>query len=147
VQVVELADALDSGVIQLGLQDVCHQYNPLIRRFCCLWTLALVGGFCRELDADSAPIGVQMRNARAVRKEYKYVCQAMKNLVKKGGRLSRKPLPQDERLYGHLATVKNTLEWVHPKLIKTTGKGSRRFVELSSYRHYVNGPTHALLYP
>jgi hypothetical protein len=88
-----------------------------------------------------------MRNARAARKEYKSVCQAMKDLVKKGGRLSRKPLPQDEKLYGNLATVKNTLEWVHPMLIKTTGKGSERFVELSGYRHYDNGPTHALLYP
>lgn len=88
-----------------------------------------------------------MINARAVRKEYKKVCQAMKDLVKKGGRRNRTPLPKDECVYGHLATVKMTLEWVHPLLIKTTAKGPNRYNELMGHRHYVNGPTHAVLYP
>jgi hypothetical protein len=88
-----------------------------------------------------------MRNARAVREEYKKVCQAMKDLLKKGGRRARTPLPQDEELYLRLVTVKKTLEWIHPKLIKTTGKDPDRFVEVAGERHYVMGPAHDLLYP
>jgi hypothetical protein len=88
-----------------------------------------------------------MRNARPVREEYKKVCQAMEALLKKRGRQNRTPLPQDEELYLRLVTIKKTLEWVHPKLIKTTGKGPDRFVEIAGVRHYVMGPTHDLLYP
>jgi ribosomal protein S19E (S16A) len=88
-----------------------------------------------------------MRSPRAVRKEHKKVCQAMKDLLKKGGRRNRTPLPNDEYIYGRLATVKKTLEWVHPVLIETTAKGADRFNELMGHKHYVNGPTHAVLYP
>lgn len=85
-----------------------------------------------------------MRRPQQVRKEYKTVCQAMRDLMKKGGRT---PLPQDEGLYCRLAAVKKTLEWVYPRLIKTTAKGHDRLSELAGYRHYVMGPTHAELYP
>jgi hypothetical protein len=86
-----------------------------------------------------------MRPATLVRKEYKAVCQAMKDLAKKGS--GKTPLPKDEEQYCRLATIKNTLEWVHPKLIKTTAKGHERLKELMGHRHYAMGPTHAELYP
>jgi hypothetical protein len=85
-----------------------------------------------------------MRSVQQVRNEYKAVCQAMHDLRKKGGKA---PLPQDEELYCRLAAIRNTLEWVYPRLIKTTAKGNDRFTELAGYRHYVFGPTHAELYP
>jgi hypothetical protein len=88
-----------------------------------------------------------MRSPRSVRKEHKKVCQAMKDMVKKGGRCNRTPLPKDEYMYGRLAIVKMTLEWVHPLLIKTKAKGPDRLNELMGYRHFANGPTHAVLYP
>lgn len=50
-------------------------------------------------------------------------------------------------MYGRLAIVKMTLEWVHPLLIKTKAKGPDRLNELMGYRHFANGPTHAVLYP
>ena len=70
-----------------------------------------------------------MRQARVVRKEYRAVCDAMKKLHIRG---TRHPLPKDEELYMRLSAIRNTLEWVHPKLIKTTAKGSDRFNELLS---------------
>jgi hypothetical protein len=88
-----------------------------------------------------------MINPKAVNKEYKKVCEAMRDLVKKGGRHNRAPLPDDLELYGRLEAVKKTLEWVQPRLIKTTAKGNDRLNELNGHRHYVMGPTHALLYP
>ena len=82
-----------------------------------------------------------------VRKEYKTVCQAMKDLLKKGGRRNHTPLPEDSDVYCRLAVVRKTLEWVHPLLIKTTARGPDRIAELLGHRHYANGPTHAVLYP
>jgi len=91
--------------------------------------------------------GLQMIGPRAVRKEYKAVCRAMNELLKKGGSHNPAPLPQDNDLYCRLAVVKKTLEWVHPLLIKTAAKGIDRRNELMGHRHYANGPTHAVLYP
>jgi hypothetical protein len=88
----------------------------------------------------------EMRSPTAVRKEYKKVCQAMKDLAKQGSD-RRTPLPKDEELYCRLAAIKDTLEWIHPRLIKTTAKGHDRFNELAGHKHYVMGPTHAELYP
>jgi hypothetical protein len=88
-----------------------------------------------------------MASATRINQEYKTVCAAMAQLCEKGGRSDRTPLPGDEDLYCRLAVVKETLEWVHPKLIKTTAKGAARFNELMGYRHYAMGPTHAVLYP
>jgi hypothetical protein len=88
-----------------------------------------------------------MRSPKAIRAEYKKVCRAMDALMKKGGLRSRMPLPQDQELYLRLGAVKDTLEWVHPRLIKTTAKGHGRFNELVGHRHYAMGPTHAELYP
>jgi hypothetical protein len=85
------------------------------------------------------------RSARSIRAEYKTVCQAMEALLKKGG--NRTPLPQDVDVYCRLAVVKNTLEWVHPLLIKTTAKGPDSYNELMGHRHWAFGPTHAVLYP
>ena len=86
-----------------------------------------------------------MRSPRLIRAEHKKVCQAMIDLIKKGG--GHTPLPKDDDLYGRLVVVKRTLEWVHPLLIKTTAKGPDRFNELMGHKHYVSGPTHAVLYP
>jgi hypothetical protein len=69
----------------------------------------------------------------------------MKDLLKKGD--GHWPLPKDSDLYCSLAVVKETLEWVHPLLIKTTAKGPDRLNELLGYSHFVLGPTHAVLYP
>jgi hypothetical protein len=69
----------------------------------------------------------------------------MAEIVKKGG--GHWPLQKDEDVYCRLAAVKNTLEWVHPLLIKTKAKGPDRLNELLGHRHYANGPTHAVLYP
>lgn len=85
-----------------------------------------------------------MRSSRMVRHEYKRVCEAMSGLAKKGG---NSPLCQDEELYLRLATIKNTLEWVHPRLIKTCAEGHDRLNELMGHRHYAMGPTHDVLYP
>ena len=86
-----------------------------------------------------------MRSPMAVRTEYKTVCRAMSELLKKGDGYS--PLPKDSDLYCNLAVVKKTLEWVHPLLIKTTAKGPDRFIELMGYKHYAFGPTMAVLHP
>jgi hypothetical protein len=85
-----------------------------------------------------------MRSPKQVREEYKYVCKKMADLMKKG---SDGPLPQDSDLYCRLGTVKNTLEWVHPLLIRTKAKGADRLNELISHRHYFLGPTFAELHP
>lgn len=85
-----------------------------------------------------------MRDPLAVRHEYKKVCGAMSDLAKRGG---NSPLSQDEDLYLRLAAIKKTLEWVHPRLIKTTAKGHDRLNELVGHRHYAMGPTHDALYP
>jgi hypothetical protein len=86
-----------------------------------------------------------MRTPRLVRKEYKSVCAAMRALDKKGG--GHSPLPKDSDLYCRLAVVKNTLEWVHPLLIKTDAKGPDRLNELLGYKHFAMGPTLAVLHP
>jgi hypothetical protein len=86
-----------------------------------------------------------MRAPSSIREEYKQVCKAMGDLDKKGGGYS--PLPEDSDLYCRLAVVKNTLEWVHPVLVKTTTKGQDRYNELMGHRYLAFGPTHAVLYP
>jgi hypothetical protein len=85
-----------------------------------------------------------MRGPKQVREEYKYVCKVMADLLKKG---PDGPLVKDEALYLRLSCVKNTLEWVHPALIKTAAKGPDRLNELMSSKHYVHGPTFAELHP
>jgi hypothetical protein len=67
----------------------------------------------------------------------------MADLMKKG---SHSPLPRDVDLYCRFGAVKNTLEWIHPALIKTTATGPDRLNELCSHKHFVMGPTHAELH-
>jgi hypothetical protein len=87
-----------------------------------------------------------MRSPIAVRKEHKYVCEAMRKLEDKND--GKVPLEADEGLYFRLYAVKNTLEWVHPSLIKTKAKTrGERWVELVGYRHVAMGPTRSQLYP
>jgi hypothetical protein len=86
-----------------------------------------------------------MGSARLVRNEYKYVCKTMHNLDKKGG--GHSPLPSDSDLYCRLEVVKNTLEWVHPLLIRTECKGPGRLNELLGYKHFAMGPTRAVMHP
>jgi hypothetical protein len=84
---------------------------------------------------------------RLVRKEYKDVCAEMKKLEKKGSG-GRIPLPRDMELYMRLSAIKNTLEWIHPKMIRTVAKGhDERLNELMSRKHFVMGPTFAELHP
>jgi hypothetical protein len=88
-----------------------------------------------------------MRNPTAVRKEYRKGCEALATLVKKGDGTSI-PRPEDRELYLRLHTIKDTLEWVHPVLIKTTSREhTQRYTELMGSKHYVFGPVHATLYP
>jgi hypothetical protein len=86
-----------------------------------------------------------MRSPMSVRQEYRKACEAMVRIITKGG--GHMPTAEDTETYGRLAVVKNTLEWVHPVLIKTAAKGSDRLNSLTGYKHYGNGPTHAVLYP
>jgi len=85
-----------------------------------------------------------MARATRIREEYKKVCQAMADLDRKGG--GHTPLPEDSDVYCWLAVVKKTLEWVHPILIKTAAKRADRWDELMGHRHFVIGPTHAVLH-
>ena len=88
-----------------------------------------------------------MRSPSSVKSEYRKVCQAMHDLLQKGGPRNRTPLECDEILYLRLETIKRTLEWVFPRLIKTSAKGHGRLNELLGYKHYAMGPTHDTLYP
>jgi hypothetical protein len=89
-----------------------------------------------------------MRSAIAIRKEHKAVRSKMDELMRDGDAAGHQgPLPKDEELYFRLYSIKQTLEWVYPSLIKTTAKGVERQMELAGYRHYVAGPLHATLYP
>jgi hypothetical protein len=88
-----------------------------------------------------------MKTATAIRKEYRRVCDAMKDLEKKNGS-EGKPLPHDEGLYFRLYTIQYTLEWVHSGLIKTASrKPDERRIELMGHKHYIYGPVHRTLYP
>ena len=87
---------------------------------------------------------VEMRDPTSIRKEYKKVCEAINKLAERGG--GHTPLYEDSEIYLRLSTIKNTLEWVHPVLIKIP-KGSNRYSALMGHNHVLNGPTHALLYP
>lgn len=69
----------------------------------------------------------------------------MKKLEKKGSG-HRIPLEGDMELYMRLSAIKNTLEWIYPRLIKTTAKGHERLDEISR-KHVLMGPTFAELYP
>lgn len=72
----------------------------------------------------------------------------MKKLEKKGSG-HRIPLERDMELYMRLSAIKNTLEWVYPKLIKATAKGPEGHERLDeiSRKHVPMGPTFAELYP
>jgi hypothetical protein len=86
-----------------------------------------------------------MRTPTAIRKEYRKACEAMEALEKKN---DGRPLPEDERLYFRLYTIKYTLEWVHPVLIKTTSRDhAQQRLKLMGHKQYVFGPVHATLYP
>ena len=89
-----------------------------------------------------------MRSAKAVRKEHKAVVEKMAELEQQGKKAGYMCcLPKDEELYFRFYSMKMTLEWVHPNLIKTTLKGPERFTELMGYRHVAAGPLFATLYP
>ena len=89
-----------------------------------------------------------MRSASLIRREHKAVIAKMDELMREGEEARYPgPLPKNEELYSRLYSTKQTLEWVHPSLIRTTMKGADRLIELAGYRHYVAGPLHATLYP
>src|SRR5215469_4944157 len=76
---------------------------------------------------DSTQQNEDMKSAIQVRKEHKAVCAKMDELMREG---DGQPLPQNEELYFRLYSMRLVLEWVHPSLIKTSGKGAERRVEL-----------------
>lgn len=87
-----------------------------------------------------------MRSATLIQQEHKQACEAMDRIIEKGG--GHVPLAEDTALYGRLAIVRYTLEWVHTQLFETPGaKGSERLEALYGYNHIANGPTHFVLYP
>ncbi len=90
-----------------------------------------------------------MRSALAIRKEHKAVCAKMDELMKAGDAAGyHGPLPKDHELYFRLYSMKLTLEWVLPMLIRTPKvEDVDRRTQLMGYRHYVQGPLHATLYP
>ncbi len=89
-----------------------------------------------------------MRSAKAIRKEHKEVVAKMDELMSEAAKAGwQGPLPKDKHLYFELYSIKITLEWVYPSLIKTSGKGVERQMEMAGKRHYVAGPLHATLYP
>jgi len=92
---------------------------------------------------------IPMRSAIAIRKEHKAVCSKMDDLTKEARAAGhrRGPLAKDEALYFRLFSIQQTLEWVYPSLIKTSGKGRERQMELAGHLHYWAGPLHAALCP
>jgi hypothetical protein len=86
-----------------------------------------------------------MRSPKSVWQEHKKVCEAMAKIIQKGG--GHLPLAEDTEVYGRLAIVRYTLEWVHPLLLKTKAKGNERLQALYGYNHVANGPTHVVLFP
>ena len=68
---------------------------------------------------------IPMRSAIAIRKEHKAVCSKMDDLTKEARAAGHRqgPLAKDEALYFRLFSIQQTLEWVYPPLIKTSGKG------------------------
>jgi hypothetical protein len=86
-----------------------------------------------------------MKSPDEVKKEYDAANKAMEDLMTKGG--GRWPLEKDNELYMRLATIKDTLEWVHSDLIETTPDGPGRQIELAGEKHVVMGPTFSTLYP
>ncbi len=90
-----------------------------------------------------------MRSAIAIRKEHKAVLAKMDELVceAKAAGYQQGPLPEDHELHFCLYSIQIALEWVYPSLIKTTGKGVDRQMELAGRRHYLAGPLHATSYP
>jgi hypothetical protein len=85
-----------------------------------------------------------MRSATEIRKEHEAVCARMEGLLPAG---HQGPLPKDDELYMRLYSIKQTLEWVYPSLIKTARKGVERQMELAGMRHYLVGPLRATFYP
>jgi hypothetical protein len=68
----------------------------------------------------------------------------MKKLEKKG---NNGPLPKDDELYMQLSAIKNTLEWVHPGLVKKRGMSHQEWFDRTSRNHFILGPTFAQVYP
>lgn len=57
------------------------------------------------------------------------------------------PLPEDKNRYLDLSIVKETLEWAHPKLIKTITKPKdpNHLSEIMGHKFYALGPVDAIL--
>ncbi len=82
-----------------------------------------------------------MKSAADIRKEHKAVCETLGKLMREGEDAGYKgqPLPENKQLYFEVETIKLTLEWVYPALVKRAERGT--------YRHLLAGPLHATLYP
>jgi hypothetical protein len=80
-----------------------------------------------------------MRRWRDIEREYHSVCLAL-------SRLSAADTT-DAVVALQLLSIKKTLEWTYPRLIKTRGSGRVRWKELMEHRHFVIGPTEDLLTP
>lgn len=89
-----------------------------------------------------------MQNLKSLRAEHKKACKEMKALMEKGTKAGGNgPSPEDVNQYLQLSTIKETLEWVHPRLIETTAKPTdpNYLNELLGHRFYALGPVGATL--
>jgi hypothetical protein len=80
-----------------------------------------------------------MRRCLDIEREYKKVCAALDVLHE--GASTRRCASGDKDLYIRLTSIKKTLEWIYPRLIKTKGIGRVRFSELMEHKHFEIGPT------
>jgi hypothetical protein len=88
-----------------------------------------------------------MRGATEIQKQHKAICAKLEELEQKGDDAGcAGPLPSGVSLYLRLHSIKMTLEWVHPQLIRVP-KGVPRHQMLIAHKFYVFGPLAATLYP
>src|ERR1017187_4686017 len=91
-----------------------------------------------------------MQSRRSIRAEHKKACEEIAALMKKGSNAGGDgPLPEDVNQYFQLSTIKETLEWVHIGLIKTSAKPTDpdylKELEDTGHRFYALGPVGATL--
>ncbi len=78
-----------------------------------------------------------MRNALAIRKEHTAVCEMHELESRAKQKDWQGVLPEDEALYFRLYSIKLTLEWVFPMLIKTPKmEDVNRRTQSMACRHY-----------
>lgn len=88
-----------------------------------------------------------MRSALEIRKEHKAITVKLAELEDEGDKAGcQGPLPNKRELYLRLYSIQQTLEWVHPYLVKAP-KGVSHHQMLIGHKFSVFGPLLATLYP